>query len=145
MRTGLEVRVIHTDDRLIELRIWASNGEFTAQANVYADADAPRNLAQVLRGFPVQPGDVREFQLGTFRQDVAGDGVHLQFYCTDSTGHAAVDVRVEARRLDRGRVARMQTASFCLPIEAAAVDAFVQQLIRMPIAVGAAAQLDSAP
>ena len=142
MRSGLEVLVIYVDEHLVELRIQASNGEFAAQASVYANRDAPTNLAQTLRGFPAKSGDSREFQLGTFRSDEGGDGVQLRFYCTDAAGHAAVDVRVETKKPGRAG-SHGWMATFDIPVEAAAVDAFVEQLARMRTAVGERAELVS--
>jgi hypothetical protein len=144
MRSGLEVNVVYADEHLIELRVHASNGEFAGQASVYALNESPARLAEALRGFPAHAGDVREFHLGKFDKGVGGDGgVELRFYCADAAGHGAVDVRIETMN-HRGQGLRSWAASFGIRIEAAAVDAFVEQLSRLSATVGDRAELAAA-
>src|SRR5687767_14654306 len=94
IESGVRISVIYTDEHLIELRISASNGVFAGQADVYADSGAPAEFAVALRGFPKTQGDVREFELGSFDAAYAGGGAAFRFYCLDSVGHAAAEVRL---------------------------------------------------
>jgi hypothetical protein len=63
MELGIAIRIIYEDRDMFELRVRASNGEFTAQAEMYVDSNSCRELARVLRGFPTDKTDIRE--LGT--------------------------------------------------------------------------------
>ena len=140
--TGVRISVIYTDEHLIELRVSASNGAFAGQADVYADSEAPAELAAVLRGFPKSQDDVREFELGSFDAAYAGGGAGFRFYCLDSVGHAAAEVRLRTDPNVEGGVSDI--AVFHISVEAAAVDSFVTELERMAAAVGQAAILEAA-
>jgi hypothetical protein len=140
--TGVRISVIYTDEHLIELRVNASNGVFAGQADVYADSEAPSELAAVLRGFPKSQDDVREFELGSFDAAYAGGGAGCRFYCLDSVGHAATEVRLRTDPNVESGVSDL--AVFHISVEAAAVDSFVTELERMAAAVGQAAILGAA-
>jgi hypothetical protein len=138
MDLGIDIRIIYEDRDMFELRVRASNGEFTAQAEMYVDLDSCRELARALRGFPTTRTDVREFELGTFKSDHAGGGARMRFSCLDSVGHSAVQVQI---RNDGRRSGRSQAvATFDIPIEASGIDSFVEQLDKMS-GVGEGAQL----
>jgi hypothetical protein len=140
MSVGIEVRVVHVDEHLIELRVWASNGTFTGQVDIYANSAVPAETADKLRGFPSSKDDTREIELGTFRTDAAGGGAALRFCCNDSAGHVTVVVWLQGDVSRSG--AGVENATFSVPIEAAAVDRFVQQLERMSSTVGNGARLE---
>jgi hypothetical protein len=140
MSVGIDVRVIYVDEHLIELRVWASNGTFTAQAEMYANSGAPEEVANKLRGFPSSKEDTREFELGTFQTNGTSGGAALRFYCTDSAGHATVVVRLQGDVSRPG--AEVENATFSILVEAAAVDRFVQQLERLSLTVGDGARLE---
>jgi hypothetical protein len=137
MKPGIELSIVYSDEHLLELRVRASNGTFTGQAMMYEGLDAPRALAEMLRGFPMSSGDVRNIQIGAGGQGAAS----LRFYCLNSAGHAAVEVRLRAEPRFDGRV---DEAAFHVAMEAAAVDSFVEQLSRMSADVGAEARLEAA-
>jgi hypothetical protein len=99
-------------------------------------------LAAVLRGFPKSQDDVRKFELGSFDAAYAGGGAGFRFYCLDSVGHAAIEVRLRTDPNVEGGVS--DVAVFHISVEAAAVDSFVTELERMAAAVGQAAILESA-
>jgi hypothetical protein len=140
MGIGIDIRVILKDRDMFELRVRASNGEFTAQAEMYVDLNSCRDMASVLRGFPTDKTDFREFALGTFKKDHAGGGARVRFWCLDSVGHSAVQVHI---RNDGRRNGRTEAeAAFDIPVEPAAVDSFVEQLEKMS-AVGDGARLEA--
>ncbi len=120
----------------------ASNGFFSGQADMYADSDAPTEFASALRAFPTSPSDTREFELGSFDAAYAGGGAAFRFYCLNSVGHAAAEVRLRTDPDIEGGVS--DEAVFRISVEAAAVDSFVTQLERMAPAVGQAALLEAA-
>ena len=129
MDLGIDIRIIYEDRNMFELCVRASNGEFAVQGEMYVDQDSCRNLARVLRGFPTDKSDIREFELGTFRNDHAGGGARLRFSCLDSVGHSSVQVHI---RNDGRRSGRTDAeATFDIPVEAAGVDSFVEQLEKM--------------
>jgi hypothetical protein len=142
IQTGVRISVIYTDEHLIELRVSGSNGVFSGQADVYADSEAPAEFAAVLRGFPRSQADVREFELGSFDAAYAGGGAGFRFYCLDSVGHAAAEVRLRTDPNVEDGVSDL--AVLHISVEAAAVDSFVTQLERMAAAVGQAALLEAA-
>jgi hypothetical protein len=126
---GLRISVSWFDDHLVELVISASAPPFSAEVEVYERHDAPAQLAKILRGFPATAADTRQCVLGTFEPTLAGGGARFHFRCVDALGHAVVDVQVRADPQRRGH----QTAEFSVPIDAAAVDRFVQQLTQMKL------------
>jgi hypothetical protein len=140
--TGVRISIIYTDEHLIELRIAASNGVFAGQVDVYADAYAPAECARTLHNFPTSPGDIREFELGDLNTGNAGGGAGFRFYCVDSLGHALAELRLQSDPLRGGGVS--DSAVLHIPVEAAAVDEFVEQLGRMAAVVGQAAFLKGA-
>ncbi|MET0645398.1 MAG: hypothetical protein ABW208_02190 [Pyrinomonadaceae bacterium] len=142
MKAGLQISIIYTDEHLIELRITASNGVFAGQVDVYADSDALTELAEVLRDFPGSQNDAREFEVGSFDSAYAGGGAGFRFYCLDSVGHAAAEVRLRSDPEAGGGVS--DTVVLHVPVEAAAIDAFVVQLAGIVEEVGQTARLEAA-
>jgi hypothetical protein len=139
MVTGIEVSLEWWDDDVVILRVRASNGRFAGETELYAAHDAMPQLANALRGFPVNSSDIREYELGTFDPAYAKGGARLKLLCTDGVGHTAATIQLysdEHRGSERG-----ETASFGMTIEAWAVDAFVQQLQGMRLERGASARL----
>jgi hypothetical protein len=127
---GIDVEIVYFDDDLVELQVRASNGRFAATAELYENLDVLPSLGLLLRGFPVSPADVRERTLGNFNPSCGGGGVRLRLACTDAWGHAAVYLRVRAegtRRTFGGKDAD-ESAEMTIPVEPAAIDAFVEQL-----------------
>jgi hypothetical protein len=135
MQTGIGFSIIKAGP-LLELRIEASNGVFSARADVYDSLDALHELATKLKGFPIDPSDVRIFETGMIDVECGG-GATLRFYCLDSdhpdsAGHYAIEVRLRADPYVSGP----QEARFGVLVEPAAIDSFVTELSRMGTRVG---------
>jgi hypothetical protein len=104
--------------------------------------DALLKMADALSGFPSRIGDTRDFEFGTFNPDHAGGGVNMHFYCVDSVGHTAVDVKLRGDAcMAMGEV---ESVALRIPLEAAAVDSFISPVRKMELAVGSKAYLQMA-
>ncbi len=128
MDIGFRFEVIYKDSYLLEVRLSAWNGAFGGAADLYVGIGQLEETAAKLKGFPNHPSDTREVILGDFGPKSAGGGVSMRFYCTDASGHASVESKIESDSLS-GKPAQCVTLS--LPIEAAAVDSFVDELRRL--------------
>jgi hypothetical protein len=122
---GLLIELVWRDQDLTEAMISCANGSFCGTARVYMNPDELPKMAELLDGFPRTAQDDREFQLGPTDLVFAGGAVGLHFHCTDSSGHAAVELKIRADDHVSGGAG---TAEFAISIEAAAVDEFVSQL-----------------
>jgi hypothetical protein len=112
----------------MQISVSAWNGAFGGAANVYVGIGQIERIAEELKGFPKGISDTREVVVGAFGPQSAGGAVSIRFYCADQAGHAYVDLRIESASNSTGKV---QCVSCSLPIEAAAVDSFVEELGRL--------------
>ena len=122
---GIRFEIIYKDVHLIEVRISGWNGAFGGVSDVYLGLDQLKETPAAIRGFPRNLGDVREIMLGS---ESPGHRVNMRFYCVDSSGHASVDSIIESTSGAKGKI---QSATLSLPVEASAVDAFVEDLQRL--------------
>ena len=142
MKSGIRISVLYNDEHLLELRVSASNGIFAGQAGVYADSHTLTEFAGALEGFPNGRDDAREFELGTFDENYAGGGVGFRFFCVDSARHALTQVRLYA---DSRREADVNDlATLHIPVEAAAIDSFIEELRHIAGKTGEVAALEAA-
>ena len=125
MDIGFKFKVIYGDADLLKVRISAWNGAFGGVADVFVGIGGLEEASAKLKGFPKHPSDVRELMLGAFGPRFAGGGVSLRFYCADASGHAYVDTKIESETLPSRPV---QYVNLSQPVEAAAVDSFVDEL-----------------
>jgi hypothetical protein len=142
MDTGFEFLGIYSDLDMVEVRISAWNGSFGGVARVYVELGGLEEAASALQGFPRDPADTREVTFGTFDRHFAGGGVSLRFYCYDSAGHAFVESRIASLYDLAGPE---QSVLLTLPVEAAAVDSFVDQLRKLGVNRAGVARLAGAP
>jgi hypothetical protein len=142
MDIGFQFEVIYKAEGLIEVRISAWNGAFGGTADVYVGIGRLQETAASLKGFPGHPSDTRELILGAFGPEWAGGGVSMQFYCADASGHAYVESKIESGD-KRGR--SIESVILSLPIEAAAVDSFVDELHRLGVNEAGVARLQGTP
>ncbi|MGC2620607.1 MAG: hypothetical protein WA414_16290 [Acidobacteriaceae bacterium] len=127
---------------MIEYRVRCSNGFFCGDVTMYANHDDLRKAADILNGFPLDRGDSRALELGTFQPHTAGGGIQAEFYCVDSVGHAIVSVKLR----DDACKSMGEAQSVCLqiPVEAGAIDSFVSQARSIVCATGKNAHLQMA-
>jgi hypothetical protein len=126
MQQGLTVAPIWYDDDILELRVSASNGNFSGSVDLYAGHLDPSKWATLLSGFPATPSDTRKLNWGAPDGGWAGGYAKLVFYCLDRSGHAGVDVLlVSAWTRDNEAV---ESAKVSIRVEAASVDAFTRDL-----------------
>ncbi|MGC2253049.1 MAG: hypothetical protein WA563_00805 [Candidatus Acidiferrales bacterium] len=144
MDLGIQFSVSWEDQDIIEVRVSVWNGTFGGTAYIYTGNRELDDAAAKLSRFPKNISDDREIFLGTFDPKYAGGGVRMRFYCTDHSGHAYVDSQIQSDpRLHTSapRTPTVQSSLVSLPIEAAAVDTFVDELRRMAINRSGAARL----
>ena len=127
MDKGIAFRVRWHDADVAQVQVSASNGEFGGAVDVYDGIDALQELANSLKHFPKSTLDTREVTLGAFGPGYAGGAVRLRLYCKNGAGHAEVEVQMESDHQE----GRVESAYFVVPIEAAAIDAFVDELYRL--------------
>lgn len=124
MRCGFEFTILWSDVDLYEVRVVAWSGEFGGCAETYVTIGGFREAADKLRGFPANLDDNRTLQFGEFGRDTAGGAVAMNFFSKDLSGH----IRVEARLESDHASGHVQSVHLLAPIEAAAVDSFVEEL-----------------
>jgi hypothetical protein len=137
---GIRFEVIYKDVHLIEVRISGWNGAFGGVSDVYLGLDQLEETVAAIRGFPRNFADVREIRLGS--DSDPGRRVSMRFYCVDSSGHASVDLTIESAPDAAGKI---QSAILSLPIEASAVDSFVEDLHRLSSSGAGIATLGGCP
>jgi hypothetical protein len=110
VKQGIEIKVIWLDPDLLEVSFSCSNGYFSGQAEIYLTDDKLSEMAESLSGFPSQPKDSRDFEIGTFNPNHADGGVRMHLRCADSVGHAFVS---QVRQMNRevGATAFLQMAN----------------------------------
>ena len=142
MELGITIKVIWSDEDLIEILFSCSNGYFAGHAEIYLSHDKTSELAEALSGFPTSATDSRDLELGTFNPTHADGGAHMRFSCLDSIGHAQVVVKLRGGAC-KG-LGEPESVALRIPVEAAAIDFFVRQLKAMDTASGASAHLTMA-
>ncbi|MEG9434770.1 hypothetical protein JAO29_01040 [Edaphobacter sp. HDX4] len=131
MKRGLLIKLIWRDNDIVEARVSASNGEFAGTADMYLSYGALKELAEGLRSFPTASADARDVEIGDLDNNGSG-GATVRLYMVDRAGHMAITLTLLAGTLrGTGQIVTMHSA-----IEAAAVDDFVSELMRMNDEVG---------
>ncbi len=128
MIRGVHLEHADIDRDYVKLRITASNGMFSGSVAVYGDTSALNDSATKLEGFPQRSLDQCTLEFGTFQPGYAGGGVRMIFQCTDRAGHIQLQLKMES---DHNEDIPSQSVSLLLPIEAASIDTFVQELRTM--------------
>ncbi len=142
MKRGIEILVIWWDPDLLEVLFSCSNGYFSGQAEIYLTHGRLSEMAEALSGFPSHPKDSRDFELGTFNPNHADGGVRMHFHCTDSVGHAVVEVKLRGDAC-KG-LGEVESVALRIPVQAAAIDSFVSQVRQINKEIGATAFLQMA-
>jgi hypothetical protein len=143
LELGIEFAVFWWDQDIVEFRVTSSNGYFAGWAKIYVGHDVLAQLAERLKGFPSSTSDSRDFELGTFDPKYADGGLRMHFYCLDSVGHAAVEIKIRGDRCEA--LGEVESVALRIPIEAAGVDRFIAQVRAMDTEqLGATARLPMA-
>jgi hypothetical protein len=88
------LRSLGFDQDAIEVVLSCSNGHFSGRAEIYLGHNDLSELADALRGFPFNVGDTRKMEFGTLNPSHADGGVKMNLYCSDSSGHAVVEIKL---------------------------------------------------
>lgn len=139
---GINLEVIWFDQDIVEVLFTCSNGYFAGGAEIYLSHDDLPSLVEALRGFPSDGADTRLCEFGTFNPANAAGGVRMNFYCSDSAGHAIVEVKLRGDGCKA--LGEVESVALRIAVEPAGVDAFLAELAAMPIAFGARASLPMA-
>jgi hypothetical protein len=130
VNTGIKIIVVSGDIDVLDCLLACSNGRFSGESRMYLSHDDPSNMADALAGFPRHPSDYRDFSLGADDPKYAGGGVRMHFFCMDMAGRAAVDVKL---RHDGNLQGEVESVALRIPLEAAAIDSFVEQLRKLDL------------
>ncbi|HKF22338.1 MAG TPA: hypothetical protein VKE93_12270 [Candidatus Angelobacter sp.] len=142
MKTGFTVEVVWWDADVIKYRCTGSNGSFSGATEVYMNHSDLSEMAEALSGFPLRADDVRDVELGQFDPSCAGGGVKLHFYCLDSVGHAAVEMRLRGDTCTA--LGDVESVALRIALEAAAIDRFADEIGKIDLSANTKAHLQMA-
>ena len=122
----LTIELVWEDADLEELAIIADNGHYRGAATVYFARGDAGVMANALRGFPKSISQREVFSSGS----EVGDSsfAELVFYCTDNSGHTAIDVTLSECLFRQGRRSKRNRVELLLRFEPAALDTFCDEL-----------------
>ena len=140
MEPGLRIVVVEPDDDYLGIEIRAASGRFAGSARIYAGLNELSDFASEIAGFPKTPADQRKHEFGSSDAKAAGGYVCICFRCLDGAGHALLEVLIE----DDDQLHPAASAEFSLPVLAADLDRFVEDLHALERARQGAAVLRAA-
>ena len=124
---GILIELGWWDTDVLQCDVSCSNGAFAGRTRIYMGHSRLTEMAGALNAFPTHVGDVRDFELATLSDPQAPAGsVLLHFCCLDSSGHIAVDVQLRGDTC--AAMGQLESVALRIPLEAAAIDKFVEQL-----------------
>ena len=123
MEAHISIESIWEDEDLFEVRVNASNGLFSGQADCYTNRDEIAKLAESVEGFPVRIGQEVTFTTG---ESDSSSFVSLGFKCVDGSGHVVVRVKVAHIATYTNSDQEKYVSEFDIKVEASAIDAFVK-------------------
>jgi hypothetical protein len=129
LKHGIKFEIVWLDQDVVQFRVECSNARFSGSATLYIGHDDLRKMAEALRGFPSSSSDTRTYELGTFDPKFADGGIKMQFYCKDSVGHAAVDVKLRGDACQG--MGETESVALRIPVEAAGIDSFIAEALRI--------------
>jgi hypothetical protein len=138
MGTGLQITIVDVDDDYLGVEIAAGSGRFSGSAHIYAGVNQLSEFAQTVAGFPSSAADRRSFEFGTRDPKYAGGFVALTFHCRDGSGHPVTSIAIQ----DDDGFPTKASAEFTFPVEAAALDRFVQSLVELEATKRGSASLE---
>lgn len=134
----LEITPLFSEERLLELRVAASDGVFAGAASGYVDRAPLRQIAEELAGFPRDVMDEIKLEV----EQPMGGSACLSFYCFDGKGHVAVLATLTGEPwVDAG--AEADRASFRLKFELGALREFAGQLKALALGETEVARLNA--
>lgn len=139
---GFHFQIIYKDVHLMQLRISAWNGSFGGASDIYIGLDRLQTTVADLRGFPVDPSDVREVTFGSLESHSVLAAASLKFYCVDRAGHTRVDATIKSTHDSAGKA---QSVFLTVAIELATLDTFLEELDRLAAAQAGEAFLKGIP
>lgn len=143
MKNGIQFEIVWADQDVVQFRAECSNGRFSGSITLYMSHDEMPRLADALRGFPSNSSDARTFEFGAFDPKFADGGIKLHFFCKDSVGHAAVDVKLRGDACQG--MGEPESVALRIPVEAAGIDSFIAEAMRIDTQqIGATASLPMA-
>ncbi|RNL64667.1 hypothetical protein [Zhongshania marina] len=128
MEQYLKIKSIWEDDSLFEVRVTASNGRFSGQADCYTNREHIGSLASLIEGFPTKVGQEVEFTTGE-SDDLSYFTLALK--CIDGSGHITARVKVAHIVTYTNTPQEKDFAEFEFGIEASAIDTFVRNIKRL--------------
>lgn len=139
MNEGLQLTFLWNDNDLMEVRISAWNGRFGGTTDMYLPIDGLADVAGAIDGFPNNPQDKREIQLGPSKGLVT-----MRFFCEGNAGKSFIELGMESlhNAYECATNVSPETVRFHAPIEASAVDAFVTGLRRVQTNLSGVAHLN---
>jgi hypothetical protein len=139
MKDSITFTTVWADESLLELQVSAHSSEFFGRVSLYSGLHEIRELAKVLKDFPVGKGDSRQYCLGTPVDKFYGAAT-TNFSCIDETGHCEVMVSLVA---GKGNVSSSEAVTVIIRIVPSDIDRFVAQLNRMTEEIGQEATLSN--
>lgn len=121
---GLRFEVVWSDNDLFAVRATASNGKFAGTAGLYVPIGGLAEAAEHISGFPRIPSDSCELQFGKFGPTFGGGAINARFFCVGRAGRSFVEIKLESDF----QCGAAENVQLTIPIEASAVDTFVEEL-----------------
>ncbi len=133
MESGISLELIWFDDDMLEFKINASNGIFSGQTKVYESYDKFKQVAKAISGFPNSREDKRKITFGTMTSNYIDGGVEVKMSC-DSTAHPRAEIIIKS---EISKISELnESAAFIIPLEAAEIDKFVDELLHFENVLG---------
>ncbi len=128
MEPAISIESIWEDESLLEVRIIASNGLFSATSDCYTNRDEIEKLATLIEGFPKKIG--QEVQYTTGENDSISYFT-LNLKCKDGSGHIIARVKIAHIVSYTNSEQENYVSEFDLRVEASGIDNFVSSLKKL--------------
>lgn len=127
MQPSLTITIVDVDPDYLGIEIRASNDRFAGTARIYAGLTDLSECAGSIAGFPQSPANERRYEFGSPGPEYAGGYCSLHLRCTDSVGHARLELEFEGD----DHLNEAGSANFGFSVLAADIDEFTMELRRL--------------
>lgn len=125
MERYLSIQSIWKDEQMLEIRVSASNGLFSGQADCYIPYGTLPTFREGIAGFPNQIGQSFTFTTG---ENNNSSFFSTHFRSCDGSGRTVVRIKIAHIEISTNQEPERYMVEFDANVEPLAIDAFAKQL-----------------